>query len=117
MDRTNVDAVVEALAIAGFDRHSIKIVIVDDVPDIDTQPGATGVRGFLTRLNLNIGDDLDYVEEARNALKSGCALVLVAVRDDAERDRAHAILRRHGGHAMSYFGRWTVAKLEAGGVH
>jgi hypothetical protein len=45
-------------------------------------------------------------------LTYGDALILVLVDDNAERDRAHAVLREHGGHAMRYFGRWTIATLE-----
>ena len=26
----------------------------------------------------------------------------------AEQERAHAVLREHGGHSMRYFGRWAI---------
>jgi hypothetical protein len=112
IDRSDIDAVVDALTDAGFARDGIEVVTADDVPDFDELVGGSGVRGFLRRLNLSIGDDLDDIEHARDELEYGHALVLVPVRDDAERDRAHAILHEHGGHSMRYFGRWTIATLE-----
>jgi hypothetical protein len=42
----------------------------------------------------------------------GHALVLVMVDGTDEQERAHAVLREHGGHAMRYFGRWAITSLE-----
>ena len=110
------DGVVAALTDAGFARDRIEIVTSRDVPGLDEPVGGSGLRGFLTRLGLSAGDDLDALDQARRELAHGHALALVSVHDDAERDRAHTVLREHGGHAMRYFGRWTITTL-AGDSH
>jgi hypothetical protein len=112
VEPAETDGVVGALNDAGFARDRIEIVTAGDVPGLDEPIGGSGLRGFLTRLNLSAGDDLDAIDQARSELLHGHPLVLVSVHDNAERNRAHAILREHGGHAMRYFGRWTITTLE-----
>jgi hypothetical protein len=82
------------------------------VSDLDEPIGGSGIRGFLTRFSLSLGDELDEIEQARRELTYGHALVLVMVDGMAEQERAHAVLREHGGHAMRYFGRWTITTYE-----
>lgn len=106
------DGVVNALGDAGFTRDLIEVVTAEDVPGLDEPIGGSGLRGLLTRLNLSIGDDLDEFEQARQELMYGHTLVLVMVQGDVEQNRAHAVLRQHGGHAMHYFGRWAITTLE-----
>ena len=110
--RDETDGVINALADAGFARDRIDIVTAEDVPGLDGPVGGSGLRGLLTRLNLSIGGDLDELEQARQELMYGHTLILVLVHGDAEQDQAHAVLRQHGGHAMRYFGRWTITTLE-----
>jgi hypothetical protein len=116
LERTATDGVVTALADAGFAGDRVEVVHAEDVPGLDEPVGGSGFRGFLTRLNLSTGANLDEIDQARSELVHGHALVLVLVHDDGERNHAEAVLRQHGGHAMSYFGRWTVTTLE-GGAH
>jgi hypothetical protein len=110
--REETDGVVAALTDAGFGRNHIEVITAEDVPGLDDPIGGAGIRGFLTRFNLSLGDDLDELEQARQELMYGHALVLVMVHGMAEQDRAHAVLREHGGHAMRYFGRWAITSLE-----
>jgi hypothetical protein len=112
IDHDQTDAVVAALTDAGFAPDRIEVVTAEDVSDLDQPIGGSGIRGFLTRFSLSLGDDLDEIERARQELTYGHALVLVMVDGMAEQDRAHAVLREHGGHAMRYFGRWTVTTYE-----
>lgn len=105
---SDTDGVVAALEEVGFARDRIEVVTADDVPGLDEPVGGTGIRGFLTRFNLSLGDDLDELEQARQELMYGHALILVMVDGMAEQERAHAVLREHGGHAMRYFGRWAI---------
>jgi hypothetical protein len=112
IDRNQRDAVVAALTDAGFAPDRIEVVTAEDVSDLDQPIGGSGIRGFLTRFSLSLGDDLDEIEQARQELTYGHALVLVMVDGMAEQDRAHAVLREHGGHAMRYFGRWTITTYE-----
>jgi hypothetical protein len=104
--------VVTALEEAGFAGDRIEVVTSEDVSDLDEPIGGSGIRGFLTRFSLSLGDDLDEIEQARRELTYGHALVLVMVNGMAEQDRAHALLREHGGHSMRYFGRWATTTYE-----
>ena len=110
--RNETDGVVAALTDAGFAPDRIEIVTAEDVSDLDEPIGGSGIRGFLTRFSLSLGDDLDEIEQARQELTYGHTLVLVMVDGMGEQDRAHAVLHEHGGHAMRYFGRWTVTTYE-----
>ena len=110
--RDMTDGVVAALKDAGFAPDRIEVVTAEDVSDLDEPIGGSGIRGFLTRFSLSLGDDLDEIEQARRELTYGHALVLVMVDGMAEQDRAHAVLREHGGHAMRYFGRWAITSYE-----
>ena len=112
MARDMTDGVVTALEDAGFARDRIEVVTSEDVSDLDEPIGGSGIRGFLTRFSLSLGDELDEIEQARRELSYGHALVLVMVDGMAEQERAHAVLREHGGHAMRYFGRWAITSYE-----
>jgi hypothetical protein len=106
------DGVVAALVDAGFAQDRIEVVTSEDVADLNEPVGGSGIRGFLTRFKLSLGDDLDEVEQARQELTYGHALVLVMVDGTAEQERAHAVLREHGGHSMRYFGRWAITTYD-----
>jgi hypothetical protein len=110
--QTETDGVVAALTDAGFGRNHIEVVMSEDVPGLDEPVGGTGLRGFLTRFNLSLGDDLDELEQARHELMHGHALILVKVHGMAEQERAHVVLREHGGHSMRYFGRWAITTYD-----
>ena len=110
--RDETDGVVAALTEAGFAPDRIEVVTAEDVSDLEEPIGGSGIRGFLTRFSLSLGDDLDEIEQARQELTYGHTLVLVMVDGMGEQDRAHAVLREHGGHAMRYFGRWAVTTYE-----
>ena len=110
--RDMTDGVVTALKDAGFTGDRIEVVTSEDVSDLDEPIGGSGIRGFLTRFSLSLGDELDEIEQARRELSYGHALVLVMVDGMAEQERAHAVLREHGGHAMRYFGRWAITSYE-----
>ena len=110
--REETDGVVTALTDAGFAPDRIEVVTADDVPGLDEPIGGSGIRGFLTRFSLSLGDDLDEFEQAQQELKYGHALVLVMVDGMTEQERAHTVLHEHGGHAMRYFGRWAITTYE-----
>jgi hypothetical protein len=104
--------VVTALEGAGFAPDRIEVVTAADVSDLDEPIGGSGIRGFLTRFSLSLGDELDEIEQARHELSHGHTLILVMVDGMTEQDRAHAILHEHGGHSMRYFGRWTTTTYD-----
>lgn len=103
-----------ALAAAGLGPDRIKVVTAADVSDLDGPVGGTGFRAFLTRFGLSLGDELDEIEVAHQELRDGHTLIMVLVHNDRERNTAEELLRAHGGHAMRYFGRWSVTTYEDG---
>ena len=116
VEPANVDAIISALAAAGVDPKDVEIITTDEAFEQEEPIGGSGIRGFLERLGLSLGDDLDALEQARAELRQGHVLLCIAVHDDAERMRVHEILLEHGGHSMRYFGHWTITTLE-GGTH
>ena len=104
----SLDQATAALAEAGLGTDRVDIVTAADVSGLDGPVGGTGFRAHLTRFGLSLGDELDDLEEARQELQDGHTLIMVLVHNDGERDRAEQVLRTHGGHAMRYFGRWSV---------
>jgi hypothetical protein len=113
IERGETDRVIAELGNSGFARERIDVKTAEDVQTLGEPIGGSGVRGFLTRLGLSLGADLDEFELAGRELASGHSLVMVEAHGDAEQKRAHDVLRQHGGHNMSYFGRWTITTLES----
>ena len=114
VDRGDTDRVVAELGNAGFAPDRIDVVTAEDMHSLGQPIGGMGLRGFLTRLNLSLGAELDEYEKAGRELEYGHALVMVEVHGDAEQDRAHDVLRMRGGHDIRYYGRWTITALDSG---
>jgi hypothetical protein len=76
-----------------------------------TIAGGDGLGGFLSRLALSMGGDMDKLRQAADELRSGHVLIDVEVADDDAKNRARDILQRHGGHFITYFGRWSMETL------
>jgi hypothetical protein len=112
--RSDSAIVAAALGEAGFGRDRIEIITADEIEGLGDPIGGPGLRRLLVQLELRLGDDFDELEAARQELMSGYALIQIRVDGREEQVRAHAILRRHGGHDMHYFGRWTITPLIAG---
>ncbi|HEU0115702.1 MAG TPA: hypothetical protein VFQ80_13540 [Thermomicrobiales bacterium] len=73
--------------------------------------GGDGLGGLLHRVALNMGGDMDKLRQAAEELRAGHILIDVEVADDAAKNRARDILQRHGGHFITYFGRWSMETL------
>jgi hypothetical protein len=107
-----LDAVMTALSAAGFPADTIDIVRPEDVQGIETPLDRPGLGGFLGRLILSLGGDLNEMERMRRELAAGHVLITVPVEDDdAAKQRLTAILQQHGGHSIIYFGRWSITAL------
>jgi hypothetical protein len=113
IEQVETDRVINELGNSGFARELIDVVTAEDVQGLDQPIGGMSVRGFLTRLGLSLGADLEEFELARSELAAGHVIVMVEARGDAEQKLAHDVLRQHGGHNMTYFGRWTITTLES----
>jgi hypothetical protein len=111
IERGATDNVIAGLGNSGFARELIDVKTPEEMHGLDEPIGGMSVRGFLTRLGLSFGADLEVYEQAARELSAGHVLVMVEVHGDAEQKRAIEVLRRHGGHNVHYFGRWTITKL------
>jgi hypothetical protein len=114
VERAETDRVIAELGDAGFDSDRIYVITAEDMQALDEQVGGSGLRGFLRRLNLSLGADLDEFEQAERELEYGHALVMVGIQGDEEQDRAYDVLRMRGGHGIRYYGRWTITELPSG---
>jgi hypothetical protein len=76
-----------------------------------TISGGDGVGGFFNRLALSMGGDMDKLRQAAEELRSGDVLIDVEAADDDAKIRARDILLRHGGHFITYFGRWSMETM------
>lgn len=112
MTRSEADKVAVALDQAGFERDRIEVVLAEDVPELGEPIGGLGFHRVWTWLLLSLGDDLDELEQARRELMQGHALIQVLVHGNDEQERVRTILSQHGGHAMVYFGRWTITPID-----
>ena len=72
--------------------------------------------GWLGRLrrafDFTLMDQLVDFAAYERALRDGRAVVMVHVHGDAPKAAAHAILKRHGGHFINYYGRFATEELD-----
>jgi hypothetical protein len=82
----------------------------------DRMDGTGHVGGGLGRIrrwvDFTLMDQLVDFAHYEFALRDGRAVVMVRVDDDAAKAAAHAILRRHGGHFINYYGRFATEELD-----
>lgn len=110
--RSDAEMVAAALDEAGFQRDRVEIITAEEVEGLGEPIGGSGLHRVLVWLELSLGDDLDELEQARQELVSGYALIQVRVHGDEEQVRVHTILSQHGAHNMHHFGRWTITPLD-----
>jgi hypothetical protein len=105
------DALVAALAAAGYDGDRVDVVTSEDLEDLDSPIDRKGLPGLVHRFIFSLGGELDEIEKMRQELAGGHILVGVPVdSEDAARSTA-AVMRANGGHAIAHFGRWTITDL------
>jgi hypothetical protein len=106
-----VVAATDALIAAGLAADQIEVTTAADVEGLERPLVHSGLAGLVGRLLLSTGGDLDVMEEARQELLAGHALVSVPVAGDEVMYRVRDVLRAHGGHSIQFFGRWTITSL------
>jgi hypothetical protein len=111
--QSDANRVVAMLRDAGFAGDRVEVITAEEIPRLEESLGGTGLHRFLVGLQLSMGDDLDQLEQARRELMNGHALIQILVYGQQEQDRVGAILSQHGGHAMHYFGGWTITPIGA----
>lgn len=111
---TAAAAAVHDLREAGFDASAIRTLEgAEGAARIDGMGRANGPVARVRRLlAFTVMDQLpDFVLYER-ALRDGRSVVMVRAPREAQKRRAHAILRGHGGHFTNYYGRFATEELD-----
>jgi hypothetical protein len=103
----------DALAGAGFGDRITVLEGPEGADRVDGMGVAHGLGARLRRLvAFTVMDQLpDFVLYER-ALRDGRSVVIVEAPSDAEKRRAHEILRAHGAHFTNYYGRFATEELD-----
>ena len=102
------------LGSAGFAGDAVSVLQGPQGADrIDGMGRAHGIRSRIRRLlAFTVMDQLpDFVLYER-AVRDGRSVLIVRAERDADKRRAHEILRRHGGHFANYYGRFATEELD-----
>jgi hypothetical protein len=108
----NKDGLVAALRDAGYREDEMDIVTVDHLEDLESPIDRAGFPGLVNRFLFSLGGELDELERMRQELSIGHILVGVPAANQEVMQRIVVIMREHGGHGITYFGRWTITDLE-----
>jgi hypothetical protein len=108
-----LEAALSALGAAGFGPESIQVFSGEEgLRCIDPRGEHHGLLGRLIRIIQAIGEEQEHMRRYEHELRAGHYLVVISVTDDeADRRRAAAILSRHGGHFVDYYGPLAIVHL------
>lgn len=104
--------VVVALADAGFPANEIDVVTAADLDMMmENRSLHNRLQNFVERFVLSLGEELNPLEELRSMARDGHTLIGVPVEGDEAVHRAAKVLRDHGAHEVTHFGRWSTRTL------
>lgn len=112
VDPAAVETVTAALTAAGFPAAQIDVLTADDLDDVEKPLERPGLGGLVSRFLASMGDDLDEHEKAHQELAAGYVLVGVTAASDDAVQRVRDILREHGAHGITHYGRWTITTFD-----
>lgn len=116
-DRERADAAVAALMSGGFMESEIHVGTgVAAADDVSASPGRTGVAGLLIRFAERIGiadEELETKHRYEQAMRDNRFVVSVATPTEERKDRAAQVLREHGAHTVSFFGKHAIEYITA----
>jgi hypothetical protein len=112
-DPTAAAAAMAELQASGIATHDLEILRGEE--GADRVDGTGDVSGWLGRLrrafDFTLMDQLVDFAWYEWALRDGRAVVMVRVHGDEPKAAAHAIVRRHGGHFINYYGRFATEEM------
>jgi hypothetical protein len=112
-DAPEAAAALADLKAAGFSDRDLEILRGEE--GADRMDGTGEVSGWLGRLrrafDFTLMDQLVDFATYERALRDGRVVVMVHVHGDEPKAQAVAILRRHGGHFINYYGRFATEEL------
>ena len=113
-DPSEAEAATSELRSAGFNDDAVTVLQGAEGADrIDGMGRAHGLGSMLRRLlAFTVMDQLpDFVLYER-ALRDGRSVLIVRAPGDADKRRAHDIVRKHRGHFANYYGRFATEELD-----
>ncbi len=110
--REQATAATAALTAGGFPESEVHVATgVERADDIGAATGRTGLVGLVTRLAERIGlanEEMETKNRYEQAMRDNRFVVAVAAATDERKDRATQILREHGAHTVTFFGKHSI---------
>lgn len=111
-DAARLPAMVEALRSANFAETALNVYAGEEaLEQVDPDGSHHGLLGRLSRKLDTFAQNGEEHRAAAAEVNAGHLLVLVAVSDEAEKDRAASTLQAQGVHRLRYWGRWDIELL------
>ncbi len=111
-DAERVATAVEALTAGGFGDDDVHVSCGAERADaLRDTTGRRGLAGLATRIADTLGIqnvEMEMKAHYEQAMRDGRYVVRVEAPSDDRKARAAGILQEHGGHAISYHGRYTI---------
>jgi hypothetical protein len=108
-------AAVRDLTNGGFLESEIDVAHGPAAADrVDATTGRGGIAGLAIRIAEKLGlqnEESEFKNHYEDAMRSGQFVIRVAAPSEERKDRAAEILKQHGGHAVAYFGKYTIRTL------
>jgi hypothetical protein len=104
----------EALREAGVAEQAVDLFVGEEgVRNFDATGERHGwLRRLYHRLERFLGDEFDLEEHADRELRQGHVLLAALTGgEEGSKRQVGQVLRRHGGHEVYYWGRWTTERL------
>lgn len=108
-------AAVNDLTSGGFLESEINVAHGPDSADrVDATTGRGGITGLAIRVAQSLGlqnEESEFKNHYEDAMRGGRYVIRVAAPSEERKDLATEILKRHGGHSVAYYGKYTIQKL------
>jgi hypothetical protein len=105
----------DALTAGGFLESEVEVLCGQEQAErLAASSGRRGLLGGVLRIAERLGvrdDELEVKARYEQALRDGRLILSVLVPTEERKARAADILRAHGGHFITYFGRLTIERI------
>jgi hypothetical protein len=110
-----VTSAVEALTAGGFLVSEVEVTCGQAQAErVAASTGRRGLLDLVIRVAERLGladDEIETKGRYEQALRDGGLIVSVLASTDERKARAADIVRAHGGHLITFFGRLTIEKI------
>lgn len=113
-DHGNAVEVERQLVSAGWAAEAVRVLLGDEgVEALDASGTRHGIYGRAIRILQQLGDELKFLASYSEQLKAGAVVLLIPVKDQAQKEQVHRIVAANGGQKIVYFGSITMEELPA----